>query len=123
MLKTLFLSIVPLTYALYGSNDNDPYRSSFQTSSISSSPGNIHNYGWQSSPPVGLTFTNFGGGTDGPFYQYEQTFTRSCGLGCSQTARASDFGRLDSRHLHPDHNYMHVDYDRHYDYDFNPGPD
>ena len=54
---------------------------------------------------------------------HNMTWFAADGLGCSQTARASDFGRLDSRHLHPDHNYMHVDYDRHYDYDFNPGPD
>ena len=77
---------------------------------------NIHDYGWEPYTPGGLGFTNFGGGTDGPYYQYEATYSRDCGLGCTQYARASDFETLDSRHTHRDYD-RHYDHDRHYDYD------
>ena len=89
-------------------------------SSISSSRRSIHDYGWQSSTRENVGFDNFMGGTRGPSYQFtESTYTRDCGLGCTQYAKTSDFGTLDSRDLHPDHNYAHVDYDRNYDHDRN----
>lgn len=80
---------------------------------------NIHDYGWKPHVPGGLTFTQFGGGTDGPNYQYEATFKRDCGLGCTEYARASDFETLDSRHVFYDHDRsygsdLYLDYDRSY---------
>ena len=49
----------------------------------------IHDYGWEPYRPGGLAINNFGGGTRFQQYQYEPHFTRSCGLGCTQYARAS----------------------------------
>ena len=64
---------------------------------------NIMDYGWKPYTPGGLSFTNFGGGTDGPHYQYEQHFSyKPCAVCNTQYARASDFGTIDSRHLNPD---------------------
>ena len=88
----------------------------------------IHDYGWEPYRPGGLGINNFGGGSRFPQYQSEPHFTRSCGLGCTQYARASDFGTLDSRHTHYDYdrNYNHdinLDHDRNYNNDINPGPD
>lgn len=71
----------------------------------------INDYGWKPHSRGGLGFTNFGGGTDGPTYQYEQTFSYSaCALCNTHYAKASDFGTLDSRHLNPDPmRYYHRD--------------
>ena len=88
----------------------------------------IHDYGWEPYRPGGLSINNFGGGTRFQQYQYEPHFSRSCGLACTQYARASDFGSLDSRHTHYDYDrhYNHdinLDHDRNYNHDINPGPD
>ena len=63
---------------------------------------NIHDYGWVPSTRSGMAIDNFAGGTLFGTGNYEQTFTRSCGLMCTQTAKASDFGTLDSLSLHYD---------------------
>ena len=63
----------------------------------------IQDYGWKPYTRGGLGFTNFGGGTDGPQYQYEQTFSyKPCSVCNTQYAKASDFGRVDDLSSHPD---------------------
>ena len=59
-------------------------------------------YGWRPYTPGGMGIDQSNGGTRGPGYQFEQHYQRYCGLGCTQYARASDFGTLDRRHLHLD---------------------
>ena len=57
---------------------------------------------WYPSTRSGMGIDNFAGGTRGPNYQYEQTYTRSTGLFTTQTAKASDFYTIAREHLHLD---------------------
>jgi len=103
------LMIIFSTYALYEPTygSYSAYSSSYSTPSYSSTysapKAAINDYGWKSYTRGGLGFTNFGGGTDGPTYQYERTFSYSaCPLCKTYYAKESDFGTLDRRDLNYD---------------------
>ena len=66
--------------------------------------GIVNAYGtWEPYTRGGIGFTNFGGGTDGPQYQYEPMVSYSaCSICNTHYARVSDFDTLDSRHINLD---------------------
>ena len=68
---------------------------------------NIGYYGWKPTTRSGIGIDTFSGGTKGSSYQYQTVYENSNG----QRATITDFGRLDSRDIHPDYNYMNPNWD------------
>lgn len=92
--------------------------------------GNVYcyDYEWKPTTRSGMWIDQFSGGTRGPGYQFEQTYTRSCGLGCVQTAKASDFAVFTQENLHYDtdrsyNNNLYYDTDRNYNNGIHCDPD